>query len=366
MMRAVRRGVALGASVFCGAALSACGGPGNDPAKAVRHPVTDATVVVQAAPVSRKLFAYAQVRPIVAGRVRTTEAGTVTAIRVLPGSIVRAGEVLARLGGPQIEALMVRKESAVNAARALVDSDRQLLDIERSRLALELSTRQAVARARGELAAANATLAAARADLRAANASRDLRAPAAGRVLSIDAGDGERVAAGQTVFTVESNRRLWVRAVYYGADARVIRVGMTGKFQPVARQPSIAVRVVAVAASLAADGGETVGLAEVAGTGAPARPAQPWIDGERGTVALDAGLRRMVAVPTDALVLDRARWYVLVATPGGLERREVVPGPARGWRTFIERGLNPGERIIAENAYLEFHRGIAARYTPPD
>ena len=34
--------------------------------------------------------------------------------------------------------------------------------------------------------------------------------------------------------------------------------------------------------------------------------------------------------------------------------------------TYISRGLKPGEQVVAENAYLEFHRGISQRYTPPD
>jgi len=43
-----------------------------------------------------------------------------------------------------------------------------------------------------------------------------------------------------------------------------------------------------------------------------------------------------------------------------------VPGPARGWQTFIERGLEPGAQVVVENAYLEFHRGISKNYQPPD
>jgi cobalt-zinc-cadmium efflux system membrane fusion protein len=127
------------------------------------------------------------------------------------------------------------------------------------------------------------------------------------------------------------------------------------------------VRVRSVSRALEPDGGEAVWLvpASSARRGSAAR-AGSWRSGEWGTVTLLGASRPMVPVPTRALILDRARWWVLVRTPRGFRRQIVVPGPTRGWNTFIERGLEPGDRVIVENAYLEFHRGIAERYTPPD
>ncbi|MDE2295443.1 MAG: efflux RND transporter periplasmic adaptor subunit [Gammaproteobacteria bacterium] len=330
----------------------------------------EGTVVVKAASVTQDLSAFAQVRPIAPVRVRAAQAGTVVATPILPGAFVRAGEVLARLGGAQIDALMARKEAAVDAARARFATDQQLLTIARQRFELNLDTRQSLLVAQSDEAAAKADLAAVTAALRAVRRLRDLRAPAAGRVLSIEAGDGERVSAGRTVLVLQSTDRLWLQASYYGADATAIRIGMNGEFQPSAVVSPVRVRVVAIAASLEPDGGEVVGLVE-SGRAASrvhlsARPTVPWIDGERGTVTIDAGKRSMVVVPTDALVLDRTHWFALVQTSTGIDRREVVPGPVRGWQTYVEQGLKPGERVVAQNAYLEFHHGIAAHYTPPD
>ncbi len=61
-----------------------------------------------------------------------------------------------------------------------------------------------------------------------------------------------------------------------------------------------------------------------------------------------------------------AQWWVLVRTQQGNRRHRVVPGPSRGWQTFIEQGLKPGEHVVVQNAYLEFYHGIASHYTPPD
>lgn len=105
--------------------------------------------------------------------------------------------------------------------------------------------------------------------------------------------------------------------------------------------------------------GEMIGLTPVAST---AR----WINGEFGTVTLSLASRKLVAVPTGSLILDRGKWWVLVHTAQGDHPQQVVPGPTHGWNTFLESGLSPGSEIVVENAYLLFHLGIAARYTPPD
>ena len=72
------------------------------------------------------------------------------------------------------------------------------------------------------------------------------------------------------------------------------------------------------------------------------------------------------AVPTRALILDQGKWWVMVHTATGDHPQEVIPGPTRGWQTFIAHGLEPGTEVVVDNAYLEFHRSISQRYQPPD
>jgi cobalt-zinc-cadmium efflux system membrane fusion protein len=141
---------------------------------------------------------------------------------------------------------------------------------------------------------------------------------------------------------------------------------MTGRFQPTSGG-AIPVRVKTVSQALGPDGGVQVGLFPmISGGHVPVALADSWRSGQWGTVTLVGAIRPMVAVPTRALILDQAHWWVLVRTPRGDRRQELLPGPTRGWMTFISQGLKPGEQVVVENAYLEFHRGIAQRYTPPD
>jgi len=156
---------------------------------------------------------------------------------------------------------------------------------------------------------------------------------------------------------------LWLEAAYYGADIGMIHAGMRGSFRPAgaaALRRDVPVKVCAVFSLLRSDGGESFALAATA-----SRPG--WMNGMFGTVTLKSPRQSLVAVPTRALIIDRGRWWVLVRTPAGQDvPREVVPGPARGWQTFIESGLKPGEQVVVVNAYLKFHRNVSRNYQPPD
>lgn len=329
--------------------------------------IADGTVIVHERPFTARLPAYGQVEPIALVPLRAAESGIVVNMRVVPGSSVRAGETLARLSGPEIRSLLVRRRAAFRSARTQLSSARRRLLIARRQLPAQLSTLQSIAAAHSAVAAAQARFDAARAQLRLARDLSMVRAPTAATVLAVNAGNGERMSAGQTIVTLQPSHRLWLEATYYGSSAAQVHVGMVGRFRPASGASVIPVKVAAVSAALSADGGETVGLlttdsANPSAAGAPAR----WVSGERGTVTILGTTRTIVWVPTRALILDRARWWVLLSTPRGLRRQQVVPGAARGWRTLIDRGLKSGERVVVQNAFLEFHRSIAAHYTPPD
>lgn len=325
----------------------------------------EGTVTAREQPMVAEYPAYAEVRPITVVTIRALEPGTLASVRVEPGSAVAAGELLATLSGPEIQALLTGRQGTVRAARGRLIAARRTLTAERRKLTGRLSTRQSVASAQSAVAAAGAALQTALMQQRVAQESVSLRAPSAGTVLAMGAGSGERVMAGQTVLTLQPSGNLWLEAIYYGRDAASIRVGMQGRFEPASGGNPVPVRVAAVRAALAPDGGEKVGLVAT-GSSPGARPptGAPWLSGEWGNVTLVMPARRMIAVPTAALIIDQAKWWVVIRTPSGDRPQLVVPGPTRGWNTFIEKGLAPGQQVVVQNAFLEFHRGIARNYTP--
>lgn len=307
-------------------------------------------MTVRAQPVTAKFRAYGEIQPVAVTQVSAVEAGVVTRL-VLPGERVTAGQVLAVLGGAQAQSLLGQRRSALRAASVQLAADRR-------KLTSQLVTRQMVA-------SDEAAYEAARGELQVTLETLTLRAPADGQVIGVDAANGSQVAAGQRILTLQTSQP-WLQATYYGADALAIQPGMSGEFQPASGSP-IPVRVKTVSQALGADGGEQVGLFPVSPQQhGPAPQPQSWRSGEWGTVTILGATRLMIAVPTRAVILDGAHWWVLVRTPQGDRQRLVVPGPTSGWTTYISQGLSPGEQVVVENAYLEFHRGISQRYTPPD
>ncbi len=291
--------------------------------------------------------------------IRAALAGEIKGLSAVVGQHVHPGEKLAELGGPQVAALLAQQQAAVESAKTNVAGAEQVLDIARQQIASHLSTRQSVAQAEGELAKAQGNLLSAEAQLSSSQKLLALESPADGTLLAVQAANGQLVSAGETILVLQPADSLWVKAAYYGSAAAAIHVGMMGEFIPASGGTPIAVNLLSVAGNLAPDGGESVGL--VAKASSP-----PWLNGERGEVVLNGEVRSLVAVPTRALILDQGKYWVLVRTNKGNLARAVVPGPARGWKTFLERGLEPGAEVIVENAYLEFHQNISKNYAPPD
>ncbi|HEX5399264.1 MAG TPA: efflux RND transporter periplasmic adaptor subunit [Verrucomicrobiae bacterium] len=316
-------------------------------------------VTVQTETVTNQCVAYAQVEPIAALPLRAVEAGQIIKLEIVPGTMVQAGQKLAELGGPEIQALLAQNEAAVSSARTNLLSAQKSLAIERQQLASHLVTQQMVLQAEGATAQAQAAFDTAQAQLKSLRQTITLTAPANGAVLAVNAAEGQRVNVGETVLMLQPADKLWLKASYYGVDAAAIHAGMSGQFSPASGGEPIPVKVTTVFGALNPDGGESVGL--LADT-----PTPGWLNGESGKLTLNGVARSLVVVPTRALILDQGQWWVLVHTDQGDHPQAVTPGPVRGWQTFIERGLKPGAEVVAENAYLEFHRGISKNYQPPD
>lgn len=318
-----------------------------------------ASVAARAERAAETLSAFARVEPIALLRLKALSPGVVARLNVRPGDRVVEGERLGSLEGPEIEALLAQRRGSETAAQAALAAARKSLDAARQNESAHLATRAAVARREASVVRAQADLTAARARLAAARAALELRAPVAGTVLALAVADGEHVARGQTVLTLQPASGLWLKAAFYGRAASELRVGMRGSFTPADGGSEIAVRVRSVFGALRPDGAREAGLVS---TGKPAA----WLNGEAGSVSLEGPAKTYAAVPTRALILDRGRWWVLVRGPRRDERRRVKPGPSRGDWTLIEHGIEPGAQVVVENAYLEFHRGVARRYQPPD
>lgn len=350
-------GLVLAAAIFVTARLLAVQWIVNS--QSVSQAETNAVVTATLQSITNQFVAYAQVEPIAVLSVRSVEAGVVRKIEVVPGTAVQAGQRLAELGGPEVRALLNRDEAAESSAQTNLIAARKSLAIERQQLASHLVTQQTLLQTESTVAQARAAFDTARSQLRALRETVVLKAPTDGTVIAVNVADGQRVSAGETILTLQPADKLWLKGACYGTDVTAIHVGMGGEFLPADGGKPFPVKVATVFGALNPDGGESIGLLAN-------MPKPGWLNGQFGSVTLKGPVQQLVAVPTRALILDGGCWWVLVHTNRGDQRREVTPGPTRGWQTFIKHGLGPGTEVVAENAFLEFHRGISSNYAPPD
>lgn len=332
----------LALGLFCGNAWSAQG-----------------VITVEPRTVTSHFTAYARVVPIAVTALKAAQTGQITGLNVDPGQNVAAGTILGRLQGPEIANRLARQRAAVDKARATLTATRHSLAIEKKKQSEHLSTRQVVYNAQALLAGARSDLSAARAALSATRNNALVRAPATGTVISRAVSSGERVATGQTLLTLLPDHQLWLTASYYGADASLLRVGMRGRFFPAGSSTPIAVRIARVLPVTQPGGGRPIALRT-------RNKEVNWVSGEAGTVILQGAVQTAIAIPTQALILDRGQWWVLVHTPKGDRPQRVTPGASRGHDTLVTQGLSAGAQVVVDNAYLKFHGDFSRYFQQPD
>ncbi|WP_234731806.1 efflux RND transporter periplasmic adaptor subunit [Acidocella facilis] len=286
------------------------------------------------------LSGFAAVQPGTDVTITALEQGVLTTLTVAPGESVRPGQTIAHLGGPEIAAALEEAQGASNAASAI-------LAAELSKFADHLSTQAAVAQA-----SANAQ--AAKAKLTALQTTTLLQSPVAGQIQSLAAGPGAALLPGQAVAVVQPDSGAWVRAVLYGPQATTLVPGTAARFIPADGQPAESVTLRGVL-NKQADGGLVLAFSGLA-----------LQQNEAGTLSLALPPRQVLLVPSEALVLDDGRWWVMLHGAKGDRAVQVVPGEAEGAQTPILSGLAAGDQVVVQDAALLYHRDIAALYQPPD
>ncbi|MDE1895106.1 MAG: biotin/lipoyl-binding protein [Xanthomonadaceae bacterium] len=328
------------ASLLLALATPVMAGPVTLPARAVNY-----------RPENRAWAGVEATAPLV---LRAATAARIVRVRVTPGQAVAAGQVLATLGGPQLDGELAAARAQLRAAQQAAASARRSVESVRRTYPLT-SNREALEAAQAAASAAQSRWAAARASLAMLEAQRRLSSPAAATVGSIAAAPGTDVQAGAPVLTLLPHGRLWLRAEWFGATRPAAPVG---RFMPSDGGPPIAVRLVAELPARAGNGARVLNFAPVAAAG--------WQAGETGEVSWPGAAQAAVAVPASSLILDAGKWYVLTDAGGQLAAQAVTPGPSQGNDVVVMAGLQPGVPVVVRDAYLLYHRHFAAQYTPPD
>jgi len=273
-----------------------------------------------------------------------------------PGDRVEAGEVLGHLvplsGAEDVTLLELDRTEArerLSLARAERDRVQTLFDrgvVSEKRLdetqAEYRVARQALDRARSRLERVTG-----------GGAGSDdaivLRAPIAGVVTGSPFTPGERVAADDAVLSLLDERHVWLRAMAYPAD--MSRIREPGDL--VARQAGAVWRAFPEArlvyrGTRAEENGTIPLVFEIP------NPAGELVPGTAWTAAFATGTRQEAVVIPQSAVLDDDGIPVVIVRHGEehFERRQVGTGIRSGGRVAITSGLEPGERVVTQGAYV--------------
>ncbi len=293
---------------------------------------------------------YAEVGSAVAAR----------AVRILasPGDMVSRGQPLVELQSVELGRALADYSSArarAELARANVARKRELAE--------RVVPRREVEQAEADAAAAEADLQAAQGSLRALGLADEdlrsatggdarlvLRSPLAGTVIERNVVAGQMTDPSRPLFRIGDLSRLWLTVHAFERDAVRIRPGsavrasfpalpgrvFTGKVTLVGRQVDMASRTIPV-------------RIDVENSEALLRPGMS----ATAFVSLGDAGGTIVAVPAASLQRMQDEWRVFLPKgEGAFEMRTVGRGRDLGGEVEIVSGLQPGEEVVVEGAFL--------------
>jgi HlyD family secretion protein len=303
------------------------------------------------------------------GRTEVTDRYAITApvaafvqrIDLEVGDVVTAGAAIARLEPPRKPLLDPRSRTEAAAHVRAAQATAEATASERARLerlaAAGAATPQALEQATGEARRAAADLEAARAALRATESGRSVaardvvRAPAAGRVLSVRRRSEGQVNPGDTLVVIGNTGQLEVHSDVLSQDAVRIRPGTVVLVEDWGGEP-----LEAVVSRVAPQGFTAVSSLGVEEQRVPViatitSPAELW------SGALGSGYRvlarfvvwhgeNVLQVPSSALFRIGTDWAVFVVEGGRARRRIVTTGQHAGLVTEVIDGLTAGDVVI--------------------
>jgi len=272
------------------------------------------------------------------------EGGMITRVLVEPGTWVAAGQVLATVDrsvqtetAASLAASVTVARSDETIAQAELDRAKQLVDrgfISKADLQRKAATRDAAA---ARVKVAQATLG----EARARNGRLDIRAPAAGLVLTRGVEPGQIVGPSAGVlFRMAMGGQMEMRAQLSEADLAGLRAGARATVVPVGTTQGYPGEVWQVSPVI--DPQTRQGIARIAVKYDPAlRP------GGFAAATIVGGVTQAPLLPDSALQSDEKGNYVYIVGPGDkIARRNVTIGQVSDAGVTIAGGLDGSERVV--------------------
>jgi len=326
-----------------------------------------ATVAVTERDLQDGVRASAEIRPVAGreARLAAPSAGRVSLAEPVPllGMPVTKGQVLATIS-PRVGALGDRSTMAadVAAAQAELEAARSALARAERLVADQAAPAKTVEEARTRVQVAEARLTGTKGRLAQFDAGASggggggrvfqIRSPIDGTLVSVDAGSGESVEEGQSIFRVVDLAKVWLVANVFEPDLPRVE-GAHAAWFTIDGYPQ--------AFTIDDTNGKLVTIGRVIDPKTRTTPVIFEVDNAAGhlrignfakAVIATGPPKRGLAVPESALVDDAGKSIVFVMIEGeAFERRPVRLGiRSNGWVEVIE-GVAAGDHVVTKGAY---------------
>lgn len=310
-------------------------------------------------PLQQHITLFAQVLPQHLLHITPSIDGRVSGLTLTSGSHIRQGETIARISGSMITAKLNSVEELINKDISDLSAAKSILAIKRKNKELNLATHI-------DLLMAQRTESDARYELKQAEMSKKtlmkqtvIQAPSGGVITAFYATNGDYIKSGQALLSLLPDGNLWLSTRAYGQTGQRLKIGQSAKFFPPSNDSPIALRLASkVPVTNSANAWQLYWL--------PSTPGTKWFSGEVGTLKLKINQQLFPAIPTQAMIMDQGKWWVMIKTKEGKQPVHVIPEASHNGWTWIKQGLIVGQEVILDGAYQAFHHDFSEKYANPD
>ena len=271
--------------------------------------------------------------------------GTLQLLNVKEGSIVRKGQVLARVSSPQMESTQRSAQATLEQAQDAYDRLKKVHD---NGSLPEIKWREMVAnleKAQSAVDLANAML-----------ADNTLTAPFSGTVSGLNAELGENITPLKPIMRIINTNGLTVKISVPENEIAKVLVGDTAEVVIPAlgdRRYMGKVTEKSLTASLLTHSYPVKVLIE--------QPDKELTPGMIGKVVLKADVNSGIVIPANAVLINQEGKFVWVAENGRATRRKITLAGYSGNGVIVSEGLQAGDNVIVEG-YQKVSEGMKVSY----
>ena len=336
-------------ATVAGLSLTACSGSKDEHASAspsvapAATPVAGTALVVRDTVIDATIDASGVAEPIQQATLSTKLMGTVTAVLVHEGDVVRAGQTLLRIDARDLTAKSAQVSASIADAQAMQHEAATHVARIRALYADSAATRAQLDAAETGLARAEAGVRAAHAasgELEAMRSYATVTAPFGGIVTSRAVDPGAFAAPGAPLITVQDGSTLRISVSAAGDAVRALTRGQT-----------LAATIDGVPVVALIEGVVPAGAGNLFTVNATvANRTGQYRTGSAAMVSIPVAREHAVLVPNAAIVREGDLTGVIVRTATGDERRWVRLGVSTATHTAVSSGLKAGETIVVPSA----------------